>query len=83
DLVEKRGLKRFTARTYLWFAQFVMPWNRHIILCRDLMRQAFDAANKVGDMTIAGYACNNLNTNMLAAGDSLALTQSEAEKGFE
>src|SRR3569623_860418 len=26
DLVEKRGLDRFQARTYLWFTQFSMMW---------------------------------------------------------
>jgi PAS domain S-box-containing protein len=83
ELVEKRGLVRFEARTCLWFAQFVVPWTQHIRSCRDLMRRAFDAANKTGDLTIAAYSCNNLNTNFLAAGDSLVEAQKEAEHGRE
>jgi PAS domain S-box-containing protein len=83
ELVEKRGLERFEARTCLWFAQFVVPWTQHIRSCRDLMRRAFDAANKTGDLTIAAYSCNNLNTNFLAAGDSLVEAQKEAEHGRE
>jgi PAS domain S-box-containing protein len=83
ELVEKRGLKRFQARTCLWFGQFVVPWTKHVRASRDLFRRAFDAANKVGDLTIAAYACNNLNTNFLAVGDPLATTQHEAEHGLE
>jgi PAS domain S-box-containing protein len=83
ELVEKRGLNRFEARTCLWFAQFVVPWTKHVLACRNLMRRAFEAANRAGDLTIAGYACNNLNTNLLAAGDPLVETQREAERGFE
>lgn len=82
ELVAKHGLRRFEARTVLWFAQFVVPWTKHLLACRDLMRQAFDAANTAGDLTIAGYACNNLNTNFLAVGDPLIEAQREAERGF-
>jgi PAS domain S-box-containing protein len=83
ELIEKRGLKRFEARTYLWFAQFVVPWTKHVRSCRPLMRRAFAAANASGDLTIAAYACNNLNTNFLAAGDPLSEAQRESEQGRE
>ena len=83
ELVEKRGLERFQARTYHWFAQFVVPWTKHVRACRDLMRRAFEAATKIGDLTLAAYSCDNLNTNLLAAGDSLAETQRQAEHGLE
>src|SRR6202011_3067109 len=71
ELVEKRGLKRLQDRTYLCFGNLVMPWTRHTQTGRDLVRRAFDAANKIGDLTYAAYGCNNLNTNLLAAGDPL------------
>ena len=54
------------------FGNFVMPWTRHVRTGRDLVRRAFDIANKAGDLTFAAYSCNNLNTNLLAAGDPLA-----------
>lgn len=82
-LVEKQGLERFKARTYLWFGQFVVPWTRHVTASRALFRRAFDAANIVGDLTVAAYSCNNLNTNLLAAGDALDQAQAEAESGLE
>ncbi|RKP55995.1 trifunctional serine/threonine-protein kinase/ATP-binding protein/sensor histidine kinase [Pararobbsia silviterrae] len=82
ELVEKRGLERFKARTYLWFGQFVVPWTRHVTASRELFRRAFDAANAVGDLTVAAYSCNNLNTNLLAAGDPLSDAQAEAEHGL-
>jgi predicted ATPase len=48
ELVEQRGLKRFQARTYMCFGNIVMPWTKHIRTGRDLVRRAFDAANKIG-----------------------------------
>ena len=83
ELTEKRGLHRYQARTYMAFGNFVMPWTRHVRTGRDLVRRAFDIANKAGDLTFAAYSCNNLNTNLLAAGDALADAQSEAERGLE
>ena len=83
DLVEKHGLQRYQARVYLRFGNQVMPWRRHVKAGRELVRRAFDAANRSGDLTYAGYSCNNLNTNLLAAGDSLTDVQREAEMGIE
>ena len=83
ELVEKRGLKRFQARTYMCFGNLVMPWTKHVQTGRDLLRRAFEAANKIGDLTFAAYSCIDLNTNLLAAGDPLAEVQREAENGLE
>ena len=83
DLVEKRGLKRFQARTYMSYGNIVLPWTRHVKTGRDLVRRAFDAAYRVGDLTFAAYSRNHLITNLLAAGDSLAEVQREAENGLE
>jgi PAS domain S-box-containing protein len=83
ELIEKGGLERFQARTYHWFAQFVVPWTKHVRTCRDLIRRAFEAANKIGDLTVAAYSCDNLNTNVLAAGDPLVEAQRHAENGLE
>ena len=55
DLVERRGLKRFQARTYMIFGNVVLPWTRHVRAGRDLLRRAFEAANKIGDLTYAAY----------------------------
>ena len=83
DLVERPGLERFKARTYLCFGVFIIPWTRHLRTGRDLLRRAFDAANTAGDLTLAAYSCNNLVGNLLAAGDPLADVQREAEHGLE
>ena len=83
DLVEKRGLKRFQARTYMSFGDIVLPWTRHVRAGRDLVRRAFDAANEIGDVTFAGYCCDHLIKNMLAAGDQLVEVQREAENGLQ
>jgi PAS domain S-box-containing protein len=83
ELVEKRGLHRYQARTYMCFGNLVTPWTRHVRTGRDLVRRAFEAANKAGDLTFAAYSRNNLNTNLLAAGAPLAEAQREAEQGLD
>ncbi len=82
ELVEKRGLKRFQARTYLWFAEFVIPWTRHIRQSCELSRRAFDVACQSSDLTIACYSCKFLNTCLIATGDPLPDVQREAEIGL-
>jgi PAS domain S-box-containing protein len=83
ELVEQHGLKRFQARTYLWFGQFVIPWTKHVQAGRDLMLRAFEVANKTGDLTVAAYSRDALNTNLLAAGDPLDEVHRGAENGLE
>jgi signal transduction histidine kinase/GAF domain-containing protein len=83
DLVETHKLHRYQARVYLRFGNHIMPWRRHVKAGREFVRRAFDAANRIGDLTFAAYSCNNLNTNLLATGDSLAEVQREAEIGLE
>jgi PAS domain S-box-containing protein len=83
ELVDKRGLNRFQARTYVIFGNHVMPWTKHVRASRDLLRQAFEAANRIGDLAYALVTCENLNTNLLAAGEPLGEVQREAENGLE
>ena len=81
-LVERQGLTRFEASTCLCFASFVMRWTRHVRFTGDLLRRAFEAANKIGDVQHAAYACNVLNTDLLFAGKPLVEVQREAEHGL-
>jgi predicted ATPase/signal transduction histidine kinase/GAF domain-containing protein len=83
ELVEKRGLKRYQARTYMSFGSLVMPWTKHIRTARDLLRRAIDAASKIGDITFAAYSAVPLGTNFLAVGDPLVETQRETENSLE
>ena len=83
DLVEQRGLRRFEARVYMIFGNLVIPWTQPIRSGRILVRRAFDVANRLGDLTFAGYSRNNLITNLLATGDRLVDVQREAEAGLE
>ncbi|MEA2944842.1 MAG: hypothetical protein QOI40_172, partial [Alphaproteobacteria bacterium] len=82
ELVDKHVLHRFQARTYMSFGNLVMPWTRHIKAGRDLVRRAFETANKVGDLTFAAYSCNNLNTNLLGSGDPLDRVELEVDNGL-
>jgi PAS domain S-box-containing protein len=82
DLVEGRGLTRFRARIYMDFGNIVLPWTKHVRAGRDLVRRAFEVANRTGDLTYASYCGNELNTNLLAAGDPLAEVEREANQGL-
>jgi PAS domain S-box-containing protein len=82
ELVERPELKRFQARTYETFG-FVVPWTKHVRSGRALLVRSFEIANRSGDITYSGYACGQITTNYLMAGDALAETQKEAEKSLE
>jgi PAS domain S-box-containing protein len=82
DLVEKRGLKRFQARTYNNYAVHVLPFAHHLKVARELLRRSYEAANRNGDLTFAAYSSGNLNVNLLAAGEPLAEVEREAERGL-
>jgi len=82
DLVEKRGLTRYQARTYLCVGALVMPWTKHPASGRELIRRAFDAAYRAGDLAFAGYSFHTSITISLASGTPLAEVQLEAENGL-
>src|SRR6202008_4965517 len=81
-LIEARGLKRFEARAYAFFADLVAPWMKHVQTSVDILRRAFDAANKVGDITFVAYAHFRLNSDLLIAGTRLSEVQREGELGL-
>jgi PAS domain S-box-containing protein len=81
DLVEKRGLTRYQARIWMNMGSTVMPWAKHPASGRELVRRAFDAAYRIGDLTFASYSWDQLVTICLAVGDPLAEVQTECENG--
>ncbi len=82
DLVERRGLTRYQARTYMSMGAMVKPWAEHAASGRELVRRAFDLAYRIGDLTFASYSWDQLITICLAVGDPLAEVQIEAENGL-
>jgi PAS domain S-box-containing protein len=82
DLVERGGLKRFQARIYLNFSTCVVGWTSHVRSCPELLRRAFDAASKNGDLTCATYCWPHLIACLFLAGDPLTAVQHEAEHGL-
>ena len=81
ELVERPGLQRFQARTFETFG-FVVPWTQHVRKGREFLFRGFDLASRIGEISYAGYACGQLNTNYLMAGDPLIETQEQAEHGL-
>src|SRR5580700_10773716 len=82
ELVDRRGLKRFEAATYFCFSLYVEPWTKHVRGCRDLLRRAFEAANRIGDLLYGIYTCGCLNSTLLFAGELLPEVRGEAEHGL-
>jgi PAS domain S-box-containing protein len=82
ELVEQRRLRGFQARVYNQFGTHVIPWTRPVRTGRDLLRRAFEVANKNGDLTFSAYSCHALITNLLAVGDPLPEVQREVEHGL-
>ena len=83
ELVEKRGLRRFQPRTYMSFGNVILPWTAHVRSGRDLVRRAFDAACRIGDLSSAVGSGQYLITNLLAGGDPLAEVEREAVNALE
>jgi PAS domain S-box-containing protein len=79
ELVEGRGLKRYRAVTYFYFAACIAPWWKPVRTCADLQRRAFDAANGIGDLTYATYAAVKLTSDLLFAGHPLNEAQRAAD----
>jgi hypothetical protein len=78
-VAEKRGLKRFQARTCLNFAVRVLPWRRPMATSRHLVSRAFALANSAGDLIFATNSGNAMVTVLLAAGAPLGEVQEQAE----
>ena len=61
---------------------FVVPWTQHVRKGREFLFRGFDLASRIGEISYAGYACGQLNTNYLMAGDPLIEAQEQAEHGL-
>ena len=83
DLVERRGFKRFQARTYSAYGIGVVSEIGPLRAASDLFRRAFEAANTAGDLTYAAFSWIHLVANFLLAGEPLVDAQREAERGLE
>ena len=81
DLTEQRGLTRYQARIWMNMGSAVLPWAGHPAKGRELVRRAFDAAYRAGDLTFASYSWTELVTVLLAAGDPLQEVQTDCENG--
>ena len=83
DLVKKHGLDRFEARVNIAFGCLVIPCTKPLRTGSAFLRRAFDTANKLGDLTHAGYSIHGLISTHFASGEPLGEIQEEAENGLE
>ncbi|CAB3739632.1 AAA family ATPase [Paraburkholderia rhynchosiae] len=82
DLVEHRGLKRFEAVTYLCFALYVVRWTKHVRVSSEMLRRAFEAATRIGDLPSGAYTCCHIVSDLLFAGEPLLAVEHEAQQGL-
>lgn len=83
DLVEKKQLTRFRARTYTSFGNIVVPWARHVLEGREPIRQALEMAKESADLTYTLYILCDLTQNLVSVGDNLEDVQVEVEGAVE
>jgi PAS domain S-box-containing protein len=81
DLLERRPLIHFGARTYYNFA-VVVPWTQPLREAIDPARRAFRIAKERGDPAFAAYACHTLSSIFLALGHPLDQVEREVEHGM-
>src|SRR5262245_41174001 len=82
DLLERRGLTHFAARTYVGFA-IVVPWTRPLREGIEPSRRAFQMAKEHADPTYAALASRGLSTILLALGHPLDQFEAEAHDALE
>jgi len=82
DLIEKRGLTRYRARTYLSVGALVMPWTKHPASGQELVRRASDAFYRAGELAFVGYCFTTSFALSLAVGAPLEGVQAEVERGL-
>jgi PAS domain S-box-containing protein len=83
DLVEKKGLDRFKARTFYASGVVVTPWTQHVRTGVPIIRRSLETALETGDQTYRAYGYSSLVSNFLASGVPLEEVQREAESGLE
>jgi PAS domain S-box-containing protein len=81
ELAERPGWQRFQARAFQTFG-IVVPWTQPVRTAREFLIRGFDLASRIGEISYAAYASNQLNTNFLMAGDPLIEVEEQAERGL-
>lgn len=82
DLIEKRGLARYRARTYLSLGALLIPWTKHLASAREVVKHAFETAHRMGDLTFAATSSDVLISIALMSGVPLVEAQAEAEQSL-
>jgi predicted ATPase/signal transduction histidine kinase len=82
QLVEQQNLTGSLPSTYIAFAARIMPWMAHPARCCDVIREAYDVANRSGDATHSAFAYVWLGDLLMATGNPLADVQRETESGL-
>lgn len=79
ELIERTDLRRFEGFVCLNLSTLILPWTKHVVSCRPVIRRTFEVAHSTGDRMWAVQSGNILISNLLLAGDSLVEAEREAE----
>jgi len=79
DLVEQRGLGRYSGRVHHTLGTHVLAWTQPISAAEASLRRGLKTLQVVGDVTYVSFAHIGILTMMLASGQALDRVQSEAE----
>jgi PAS domain S-box-containing protein len=83
ELARRKGLRRFEAHVTMVWSSCVLPWAEHVGKCRDLLRQASEVADELGDRVTGVASRGELVVNLLVAGEPLVEVEKEAEVAVE
>jgi PAS domain S-box-containing protein len=82
-LGERPELRRFQARTNLFFGYLVQSWKKHLRVAREALWRSNQDANLVGNLTFAAISSRHISSNMLASGEPLEEVQRQIETSLE
>jgi PAS domain S-box-containing protein len=82
ELVEKRGLRRFQACTYVAYAIYTGRWVKNERFALSVIRRAFEVANSNAEQNFATLCWPVITASLLFTGEPIQDAQANAERGL-
>lgn len=82
DLVEQRGLVRYSGRIYHTLGTHVLCWTQHVSNAVASFRRALPLMQEVGDVTYVSFGYIGLTTHLIASGEPLDRVQTATENAL-
>ncbi|HEY6877307.1 MAG TPA: histidine kinase dimerization/phosphoacceptor domain -containing protein, partial [Polyangiales bacterium] len=82
DLVEQRGVERYSGRIYHTLGTHVLAWTQHVSSAISSVRRGLQLMNEAGDVTYVSFGHICLLTMLIGSGEPLARVQQAAESAL-